>query len=96
MANGIDPLGNGSVAIPVSGDSDNNLISENVVAFNNFSGVGISSTSVGNRILTNSIFSTGNLGINLGSTTAGREQDNKDTDTGANNLQEQRRRSRVR
>ena len=86
-ANGIDPLGNGGVAITVSGDADNNLISENIVAFNNFSAVGISSTSVGNRILTNSIFSNGNLGINLGSTIAGREQDNKDPDTGANNLQ---------
>ena len=87
-ANGTDPLGNNSQGILLSGDADNNLISENVIAFNDFSGVGIlSSTAVGNRILTNSIFSTNGLGINFGNASVGREQDNKDPDTGANNLQ---------
>jgi CSLREA domain-containing protein len=87
-ANGTDPLGNGSQGILLSGDADNNLISENVIAFNDFSGVGIlSSTAVGNRILTNSIFSTNGIGINFGNAIVGREQDNKDPDTGANNLQ---------
>lgn len=87
-ANGTDPLGNNSQGILLSGDADNNLISENVIAFNDFSGVGfLSSTGVGNRILTNSIFSTDGLGINFGNASVGREQDNKDPDTGANNLQ---------
>jgi CSLREA domain-containing protein len=88
-ANGTDPLGNNSQGVLLSGDADNNLITENVIAFNNFSGVGLlaSSTAVGNRILTNSIFSTGGLGINFGNASVGREQDNKDPDTGANNLQ---------
>lgn len=85
-ANGTEALGNGVIGILVSEDADNNLISENVVAFNGFAGVAIlSASAVGNRILTNSIFSNNGRGIDLGS--GGREQDNRDGDTGANNKQ---------
>jgi CSLREA domain-containing protein len=63
----------------------NNLITENVIAFNGDDGVEISVASVGNRILTNSIFSNTGLGIDLSG--GGREQDPKDPDTGANNKQ---------
>jgi hypothetical protein len=85
------------------GSSSRNVISDNVVAFNgdathNDNGVeGLKSgttNSVGNRILSNSIFSNQNLGIDLNNTmgpspgaVAGREQDTKDPDTGPNNLQ---------
>ncbi len=82
-ASGTEALGNGFVAVSVSGD--NNLISENVIAFNADDGVRISGEAVGNRILTNSIFSNTQEGIDL--LGGGREQDTKDPDTGANNRQ---------
>lgn len=79
---GTADLGNGAVGISVRGD--NNLISDNVIAFNDSHGV--ETTTVGNHIITNSIFSNGRLGIDLNP--GGREQDSKDPDTGPpNNLQ---------
>lgn len=86
-SDGTGDLGNGGPGISVAADADNNLITENVIAFNGGpGGVAVfSSSAVGNRILTNSIFSNGFQGINLAS--GGREQDPKDPDTGPNNFQ---------
>jgi hypothetical protein len=83
--------------------SSNNVVTENVVAFNgdathNDNGVEVlksgTANPVGNRILSSSTFSNQALGIDLNDTTGpspgnpeGREQDPKDPDTGANNLQ---------
>jgi hypothetical protein len=85
-SDGTGDLGNGRRGILVLFRGDNNLISENVIAFNGSAGVDIlASDAVNNRILTNSIFSNAGLAIDL--VGGGREQDNKDPDTGANNLQ---------
>ena len=81
---GTGNLGNAEQGIAVNGDD--NFISENVIAFNDNDGVTVfPSSSVGNRILTNSVFSNADLGIDLSS--GGREQDPKDPDTGANGKQ---------
>jgi hypothetical protein len=58
----------------------------NTIAFNDLDGVGVDGSSTGNRILSNSIFSNGELGIDLipNGVTA---NDPKDPDTGANQLQ---------
>lgn len=93
-ADGISPLGNSWHGIFMrnitSGQIHNNLIANNVIAFNGgigvniaHGGVGTSNPPMGNRILTNSIFSNGNLGINLGNFTGGVElNDACDGDTG--------------
>ena len=57
----------------------------NIIAFNATDGVYVS-TDAGNRILSNSIFSNGDLGIDLG-TDGVTPNDIDDPDTGANNLQ---------
>ena len=107
-ANGTDPLGN-QVGVKIS--SPNNTVGGdeadspndgdgNRIAFNGSDGVQVlggrgSTFFVGNRILNNSIFSNGNLGIDLDGgpgfsnpdadgVTA---NDRKDRDTGPNNLQ---------
>jgi hypothetical protein len=77
--------------------SSNNVVTDNVVAFNGDAshpdnGVEVlksgTATPEGNRILSNSIFSNQALGIDLSNSgSGGREQDPKDPDTGANNLQ---------
>src|SRR5215216_3556840 len=61
----------------------------NLIAFNGDDGVDISaSTGTGNRVLSNSIHTNGNLGIDLGSDGVTRNDGRaKDRDTGANNLQ---------
>ena len=62
-------------------DKDGNpLVDSNAVQ-----GGGVISSGTGNRILSNSIFSNGPLGIDLSG--GGREQDPKDPDTGAHNKQ---------
>jgi CSLREA domain-containing protein len=101
-ADGTSALGNiyhgvlidsSSNTIGDSDPSDGATNAANVIAFNPESGVGIYSatgaTSIGNtgnRILSNSIYSNGKLGIDLGDdgVTA---NDDKDPDTGPNNLQ---------
>ena len=57
----------------------------NIIAFNGFEGVAILD-GTGNGILSNSIFSNGRLGIDLGGNGV-TPNDTRDTDTGPNNLQ---------
>lgn len=100
-ADGTSALRNDRVGINVIGPSntigdsdpsDGATNAANTIAFNTGTGVYISeSQSVGNRILSNSIYSNGKLGIDL---TGGTEDANgvtandpKDPDTGPNNLQ---------
>jgi len=89
-------LGNSAVGVVVSGGSNNNIIggtgagagAGNTIAYNNDTGVSIRDFgSLGNSILTNSIYNNVNLGIDLG--TAGvTGNDVGDGDNGtANNLQ---------
>ena len=99
-ADGISPLGNFNDA-GISIISPNNTIggnaagAANTIAFNNIEGVRIQSLpdeeATGNRILRNSIFSNGRLGIDLvggAQNAAGATaNDPGDTDTGPNNLQ---------
>ncbi len=88
--NGTSPLSNFLVGVSVT--SDNNLIggttpeAANTIAFNATEGVAIEDVdSSGNRILGNSIFANGTLGIDLAF--GGREQDSRDPDVGPNNFQ---------
>ena len=87
---GISPLSNSLSGVSV--ESDNNLIgggtpeAANTIAFNTRAGVAIEDVdSSGNRILGNSVFSNGGLGIDLAF--GGREQDPRDPDVGPNNFQ---------
>jgi CSLREA domain-containing protein len=92
---GTTDLGNTQDGVRMT--SSNNVVTDNVVAFNGDAthpdnGVEVlksgTATPVGNRILSNSIFSNQALGIDLSNSgSGGREQDPKDPDTGANNLQ---------
>jgi CSLREA domain-containing protein len=89
---GIDDLGNGSRGIEILAETRDASIggtgaARNTIAFNGQDGVGIpSADSAGSSIQSNSIFSNGGLGIDLG--LRGRTaNDPDDTDTGANNLQ---------
>ena len=94
--NGTTDLGNVQDGIRMT-SSSKNVVTDNVVAFNgdsshNDNGVEVlksgTATPVGNGILSNSIFSNQALGIDLSNSgSGGREQDPKDPDTGANNLQ---------
>jgi CSLREA domain-containing protein len=94
--NGTSDLGNEQDGVRMT-SSSNNLVSDNIVAFNGDpthpdNGVEVlksgTTTPVGNRILSNSIFSNQVLGIDLSNGgSGGREQDVKDPDTGPNNLQ---------
>jgi CSLREA domain-containing protein len=60
----------------------------NLVAYNNNDGVSILSSSIANRILSNSIHTNGGLGIDLDSNSNGvTNNDTGDADTGPNNLQ---------
>jgi CSLREA domain-containing protein len=94
-ASGTGPLPNG-VGVVCCNFGGDNTIERNVIAFNRLGGVQISGFgqslegSVGNAILGNSIFSNGELGIDLGGI-PGRngvtENDAGDTDTGPNGHQ---------
>jgi hypothetical protein len=84
-------VGNSANGVLISGSSGNSVgtadsaSSSNTIAFNGAAGVAITS-GTGNPILTNSIFSNGGLGIDLGP--AGVTlNDPGDGDSGANNLQ---------
>ena len=99
---GTTDLGNTQDGVRM-GSSSGNVVTDNVIAFNGDgshadNGVEVQKsgtvTPVGNRIISNSIFSNQNLGIDLNDTTGispgdpeGREQDPKDPDLGPNNLQ---------
>jgi len=82
---GTTALANGRNGVQVAGSG--NTIARNTIAFNGWDGVEISGAdSTGNRILSNSIFENGLLGIDLGAdflTT----NDSQDPDTGSNRLQ---------
>ena len=97
---GISPLGNSDEGVYV--DAPNNTIGgtdlgeANVIAFNGRQGVFVefiegNILNTGNRILANSIFSNGMLGIDLEGGTenaaGATKNDPKDTDKGANGLQ---------
>ena len=89
---GIDDLGNRSRGIEILSETRDVSIggigaARNTIGFNGQDGVGIpGAVSTGSSILSNSIFSNGGLGIDLG--LSGRTRnDPDDVDTGANNLQ---------
>jgi hypothetical protein len=92
--------GVGGVALGNKGDGvllnigTNNAVSANVIAFNKASGEDgygvdvMGHAATGNTITDNSIFSNARLGINLGLETGNAlPNDNKDPDSGPNNLQ---------
>jgi hypothetical protein len=90
---GTSALGNGYGVLLNSNNNtvgDPNASLSNVIAFNARDGV-IANLFTGNRILSNSIHSNGDLGINLPGETEDAKgvtaNDKKDPDTGANNLQ---------
>lgn len=88
-ASGTNALGNNGngVLITTNGNTVGGTTTgeANKIAFNALDGVFVSA-GTGNRILSNSIFSNGNLGIDLG-TNGITPNDLDDPDTGANNLQ---------
>jgi hypothetical protein len=101
-ANGSSSLGNGQYGILIQADevepaSSNNLIQQNVIAFNGTDqpGAGIAidhqepRRNTGNSILQNSIFSNAGLGIDLNDDgpTANDLLPTADADVGSNNLQ---------
>jgi len=103
-ANEPEPLGNGregvEIASPnntVGNSTGNDEAGANLIAFNGDNGVlvfGVSGFSAGNRILSNSIHSNGQLGIDLTKTNVfspdgvtKNDGRTKDRDTGGNNLQ---------
>jgi CSLREA domain-containing protein len=85
------PLGNGRSGIDLV-SSHNNTIGGagsnegNVIANNTLNGITVSGTSNGNRILRNSIYANGGLGIDL-EPTGVTANDPTDSDIGPNNLQ---------
>jgi len=87
--NGTAPLGN-AVGVDIH-EASNNYVggttadTRNVISASLYDGVSIrGNASTGNRVLSNFIFSNGELGINLAGITA---NDPDDPDTGPNNLQ---------
>ena len=96
---GTSALGNTSLGVVIFSSASNNSIggaaagAGNTIAFNGLDGVFVRSATgrvtTGNSILSNSIFSNGNLGIDLGPVNADgvTANDLDDPDTGANNLQ---------
>jgi uncharacterized repeat protein (TIGR01451 family) len=90
-ADGLTALPNSGPGVRVMNSANNNTIGGaagegNIIAFNLEAGVRIE-TGIGNAIQSNSIFSNGGLGIDLGTTTGITPNDANDGDTGANNLQ---------
>jgi CSLREA domain-containing protein len=92
--NGTSRLGNDDVGVFLLGSHDNRIggttaAEANTIAFNSSSGVAIEefdfSDANGNRILINSIFSNGELGIDLDDSPT--PNDRKDLDDGPNTLQ---------
>jgi CSLREA domain-containing protein len=92
--NGTSRLGNDGNGVFMLGSHDNRIggttaAEANTIAFNSFSGVAIDefdfSDANGNRILINSIFSNGELGIDLDDSPT--PNDRKDRDEGPNTLQ---------
>ncbi|MBA3529120.1 MAG: hypothetical protein H0T91_07420 [Propionibacteriaceae bacterium] len=90
--------GNVFEGVLVTSNSSGNTIQGNLIGTdrngnplgNNDSGVALIFAGAGNRILSNSIFSNGDLGIDLSSTNAAdgvTANDDKDLDTGPNHLQ---------
>ena len=89
-AAGTSLLGNSSNGVLINGSSGNSIgevgsLSANTIALSGFAGVSIAS-GTGNSIQSNSIFSNGGLGIDLGATGV-TPNDSGDPDGGANNLQ---------
>ena len=85
---GQSPLGNGFHNIDCESGTTATLICSNRIAFAGsiYAGVRVRPGSIGNRILSNAIFSNGALGIDLGPVGM-TPNDLADPDTGANNLQ---------
>lgn len=91
---GATGLGNsGGLLVPGSGNTIGGAApgEANTIAFNGVDGILVQSTGLNNRILGNSIFSNGGLGVDLDGGTensaGATANDLKDPDTGANNLQ---------
>jgi CSLREA domain-containing protein len=90
-AAGTAALGNGLDGVQIAGAADNTVGgtasgAANRIAHNGEDGVSVSTTSKGNRALSNVIFSNTGLGIDLGANGV-TNNDTDDPDTGANNLQ---------
>jgi hypothetical protein len=85
-------LPNGFDGVSIAGGASNNTIggatpaSANTIAFNQGIGVSVSDNGVGNRVLSNSIFSNANVGIDLNRDGVS-INDTGDADPGANTLQ---------
>ena len=93
------PLGNSTSGVRIENGTDNfigrvatvNGIVEysgagNIIAFNGFDGISIKESSAGNSILSNSIFSNGDIGIDLADDGES-SNDTGDADPGPNNIQ---------
>ena len=89
-ASGTRPLGNAGNGISLGRLRVGDTIKNNVIAFNGGAGVRLPTVADGNpekdSIISNSIFSNGGLGIDLGDEGV-TENDNKDPDGGPNTLQ---------
>jgi len=82
---GITALGNG-VNGGVLVDESASIVAGNTIAFNLGAGVWVDYGN-GNRVLSNSIFSNGGIGIDLGAVGGATANDAGDADTGPNDLQ---------
>ena len=86
---GVNPLGNSRAGIIIT--SNGNTVGGpgegNIIAFNGQNGIGLSGNPVGNRLISNSIYSNNLMGIDLGNNGVVQVNDNLDPDTGANNFQ---------
>jgi len=83
------PLPNEGTGVSVAENAHNNLVIDNIIAFNSRTGVAVTQTAADNTITQNSIFSNEELGIDLGVPYHGdgvTPNDSEDTDTGPNNL----------
>ncbi|MDQ4121298.1 MAG: carboxypeptidase-like regulatory domain-containing protein [Acidobacteriota bacterium] len=85
---GTSALGNGAAGVSMVGNTFDSRVEGNVIAFNAGNGVSLSTPNNSrNRILSNSIFSNGRLGIDLGNNNVVQLNDAGDADTGPNSLQ---------